>query len=208
MALIALPAKFGFTRIDHFGLQRAGVTMRSRFTGKRQVVIYPFAVWEFEGTFVDYPEDQGARQIRAFLVKLEGQKNTFKMPTIGYLRPSSDILYNYVNPADAKVSAAAILARATQIVVTMAAYAGEPIKEGEYFNINDELKMATADAVVAANQMTIQFQPPTRVAYALGTPVKFLNPYCVMASVDDDAASWSLAAPVKHGFKFSASEAF
>lgn len=196
MALIALPAKFGFNRVERFGLRRAGVSLRSRYTGDVQKIVYPFAVWEFKGNFIDYPEDQGAREIRAFLAALKGQENTFKLPVPGYYK-------NSANNGTALATTAAALVRAVSITVTNAG-AGY-IKAGEYFTIQDELKIATADMTAGG---VIAFQPPLRAPVAIATPLVILNPYCVMSSPDDDVAMWGISAPTRHGFELEGIESF
>lgn len=208
MPTIALPAKFGFTRVERLQLTRGGVTMRSRYTGQAQRIIYPFAVWEFEGNLIDYPEDQGGREIRAFLAKLEGQKNNFKLPVPGYVNPSSGFVDNNVT------TTGDLLSRATSHTFRLfSAPAGTTVmKEGEYFTINDELKILTSDVVVdAAGNAVVNFQPPMRNTILAAAPVAqrtmvINGPYCLMIASDNEAARWSINAPVRHGFKLEAIE--
>lgn len=88
MALITLPSKFGFTRINKWGLMRASNTLRSRYTASRQAIVYPYAAWSIDADLIDYPEPE-ASSIRAFLTELEGQANTFDLPVPGYAGPRS-----------------------------------------------------------------------------------------------------------------------
>lgn len=200
MPTIVLPEKFGFSRVERLQLTRGGLTMRSRYTGQAQRIIYPFAVWEFEGNLVDYPEDQGGREIRAFLAALEGQKNNFKLPVPGYKTPSSGYGANMaINVAAA--------ARAMSVQVGGLPVGTTPLKAGEYITIQDELKLLTADAVVnGAGNATLTFQPPLRSAAANGTAVITQNPYVLLIASDNEAARWSLQAPVRYGFKLEAIE--
>lgn len=139
MALVTLPTKFGFTRIERFQLSTFGNVFRSRYTGQRQMVTYPFAVWELEGQLVDYDGVEAAA-IRAFFVKLKGQQNSFKLPTPGYSKPASGF-------ALSNVTASAADARATAITLNSVGSANAQfLRVGDYFTVNDELKMVTADA--------------------------------------------------------------
>ncbi len=194
MPTIALPARFGFTRVDKLALSRGGVSLRSRYTAQAQRVVYPFAIWRFEGNLVDYPEDQGAREIRAFLVALEGRKNNFDLPVPGYAQPA-----NYSGLGLSLTVAA--LVRAVSMTVTNrgAGY----IKAGEYFTINNELKIATADLTAGG---VLAFQPPLRAAAGIGVALVLVNPYCRMIADDNDIAEWGIGAPTRHGFKLNAVE--
>jgi hypothetical protein len=193
MALITLPPKFSFGRISKWGLMRAGNTVRSRFTGVSQRIVYPYAVWVFEGDLIDYPEPE-ASAIRAFLAALEGQKNTFRLPVPGYTQG-----VNYSGAINLTAGAAV---RATS--VTVGAGNNGKLLAGEYFNINGELKTATADIAGGV----LNFQPALRAAAANGTALGLVNPYCEMAAIDDDIGIFGIAPPVKHQVSIKAIEAF
>jgi hypothetical protein len=201
MALIALPTRFGFTRVENFGLRRAGVSLRSRYTGQAQRITYPFAIWEFAGNFIDYPEDQGAREIRGFLVALEGQKNNFDLPVPGYKQNSANL--GNGNLPVITVNAAA---RATQVTFNMSFGFGallDYLKVGEYFTINNELKIVTVNSTAGG---VVQFQPPLRAPAVIGNIMTVVNPYCRMIAEENDVAKWGIGAPTKHGFKLEAIE--
>jgi hypothetical protein len=206
MALISIPAKLSFTSVGGLTLSRNTSILRSKFTGQRQAVLYPMALWQIKAKLKDYaPEDAGA--IRGFLAALRGQTNTFKLPVPGYVRPSSNAL---VENAGNGGTIAAAAVRATQVITanfTPTSGANDGLKIGEYFNIGDELKIATANATPSGNQMVVQFEPPLRKAYPAGTPLIILNPYCLMYAADDDVASWGIRAPVIHSFDLDAIEA-
>lgn len=188
MAIIALPTAFSFTRVRRFGLVRGGNILRSRYTGQAQRVIYPFAVWEFEGNLVDYDSVQAAN-LRSFLVELEGFKNTFRLPVPGYSKPSTGHSSNTTSGVGA-IGA-----------TTLAIAAGSIFGKGDYFTVNDELKVVTQ---VGA---TVSFMPPLRKAVTNGTAVTVINPTCLMHAVDEDVANWDLTPPNRHGIEIIAVEA-
>lgn len=201
MALIALPTKFGFSRVERFGLTRRSNSLRSRYTGQGQTVVYPYAVWEFEGTLIEYDGPEAAA-IRTFLVDLEGPKNTFKLPVPGYKKVLGAQGTIWTNGATA--------ARATSLPVTK----GGPgavvgFNVGDFVTIQDELKIITAGMAFDANGFgVINFKPALRKPVPAGNYViEHLNPYCLMRATEDDVASWSIAAPVRQSSNFEAIEA-
>jgi hypothetical protein len=198
MAIITLPAKFSFTDVPKFGLQRMTNIIRSRYTGQGQRVVYPYAIWQLQGTLVEYDGPEAAA-IRSFLVQLEGQKNSFRIPV-----PGVPIQTNYPqNP----FSYAGIAGASS--VDFYGAGIGTLFKEGDYFTVNDELKMITANVVangVGGGSGTISFKPALRKSIVSGTQFTTQNPTCLMTAVDDDVATWSLKAPIRHGVKFAAIE--
>lgn len=200
MAIIPIPAKFSFVNVSKFTLLRASNVIRSRYSGARQVISYPFAVWQLEATLVDYDSTEAAL-IRSFLSQLEGQKNTFKLPVPGYTKPSS----GYVGNGLISVAAAA---RVSSITVSSLTASVPVINEGDYFMLNDELKIATSS--VASNSggvAVITFKPATRKPVTVGMTVTLQNPTILMHAANDDVASWGITPPYRHNVKFIAIEA-
>ncbi len=200
MAIITLPTKFAFTSVESFRLQRSSNTLRSRYTGQRQTILFPFAVWFFEGTLVEY-DGVDAAKIRSFLTQLEGQKNSFRLPVPGYSGPSTGYA------ANTTLTLGGVAARALSFNTYGNTNNAAVLNEGDFFTINDELKVATAAiAANGAGQATYSFQPPMRKAVGGDTQVKLQNPTCLMNALEDDVAGWSLKAPVRHGITLSAVE--
>lgn len=200
MAIITVPARFGFSKVNSFKLQRATNKLRSKFTAQAQTVKYPFAVWMLDATLVEV-DGRDAGRVRSFLVQLEGQANSFRLPVPGYWRPSTG--YN----ADAFANAAA--ARASSITIVNLATSQPILREGDYFTINDELKMVTADAASNnAGIAVINFKPPLRKPILFnGTPVSLLNPTILMTAAQDDVADWGIGPPTRQTGRFEAVEA-
>lgn len=201
ITIIPLPAAFSFTAVKKFALQRAGNTVRSKYTGVRQTVVYPYAIWILEATLVDYDGAQ-ARLIRSFLAQLQGQKNGFRLPVPGHSKPTTGYSGNaLVN------NVAGIAARATSMAVDGLTPSTNILNEGDYFMVNDELKIATTSvASNASGQATLTFEPFMRKAVADNTAVTFQNPTILMHMQDDDSASWGISAPYRHKVSFDAIE--
>lgn len=203
MAIIDLPTKFAFTSVRKFGLTRAGNALRSKYTGQAQRIVYPFAVWEFEGDLVEY-DGLEAGAIRSFLIQLEGQRNSFRLPVPGYDRPSTGWL-----PPVTGLFAFDAPARASALQM-MFNHGGVPIfNEGDFFTINDELKMVTAPVAShpQTGQALVNFKPALRKPVLTGNAPIVVKPTVLMHAADDDVASWGLAPPVRQSSSFSAVEA-
>jgi hypothetical protein len=200
MAVIPLPARFGFSELPTFTLMRASNEVRSRYTAVRQILTYPYAVFMLEGTLVELDGIEAGR-MRSFLAKLKGKQNTFRLPVPGYYRPST----GYAGDGFAQNPAAS---RATSLVLGGMVANVPVLREGEYVTINDECKMITEDCASTSNgQCVINFEPAFRKPVIANSPVKLQKPTILMHSQDDSSASWSIKAPTRQASKFRAIEA-
>lgn len=199
MAIISLPSKFSFTAVKTFKLQRAGNTTRSKYTGVRQTIVYPFAVWVFEGTLVDY-DGADAAAIRSFLMQLEGQRHSFRLPVPGYSRPSTGYTGNaLINGA--------VAARATSMAIDGMTVSIPILAAGDYFTVNDELKMCVSSfSSNASGQATVSFLPAMRKPLADNAAVTMQNPTVLLHAQDMDVAEWGLSPPFRHKVKIDAIE--
>jgi hypothetical protein len=201
MAVITLPDKVYFDKVDKLQLLRAGVRLRSRYTGKRQAINFPFSCWVFEGTLIPM-EGVDAGQWRGFLLGLDGLKNTFRLPVPGSPAPLSGYTGNLT------VGVGGIAARATSLPVSGGTASALVLRRGDYFNLGDELKMAMADVTLdGSGTGTVSFQPPARAAHAAGATVKLQAPHIYLCADEADMAAWKLERPVKHGIKLICVEA-
>lgn len=202
MAIIPVPAGMTFSKVNSFTLQRASNILRSKFTGQGQRIVYPFAVWMLEAT-LNETDGRLAGLIRSFLVQLDGQKNSFRLPVPGYYRPSTGFVA-YIETTQA------VAARASSMLVNGGgdAQAQALFREGDFFTVNDELKMVTADVATNGNsQAVIYFKPPLRKPVGAFTAIKYINPTVLMTAEDDDIASWGIGPPTRQSGKFNAVEA-
>lgn len=82
------------------------------------------------------------------------------------------------------------------------------LKEGDHFQVGDELKVITADIDTdGAGEATLQFEPPLRSSPADNAGIITSNPQCVLMLAADNVG-WSEEAGIKIGFSFTAVEAF
>lgn len=200
MALIPVPTNLEkMFETATIKLVRGGVSMRSRYTGKRQAVGFAFALWAFEGRLMKLdPKEAGP--VRSFLTQLQGQVNTFQLPVPGTDTPLS----GYSGPAG-------LVNGANQTGTSVATDGWSPntliLKQGDYFNLGTELKMVKADVTTNGSGVaTITFEPALSAAPADNSVVKYQWPTVTLCCDEDDAASWDLTHPVLHDIKIKATE--
>ena len=201
MPTIVPPSILSFTSIDSFRLERYTAVVRSRFTGQSQRILYPMAVWAFEAKLKDYVEPD-ATTIRGFLANLQGQTNPFRLIIPGKATPSTGMV-------DANIQTnTAVAARATSMQLKQLNISTTILKAGDYFNIGEELKIATADLISDASGLgVINFTPPTRNSYVISTPVKINDPTVLLYAQDDDVLDQAIRPPIITGFVLKAIEA-
>ena len=203
MAIITVPSTVHFETVETFRLQRGGLTLRSRYNGRRQAVVFPFALWVFEGSLLP-KSGTDAGLWRSFLVQLDGQKNTFRLPVPGHAKPLSGFTYSTAN---VMVQTAAV-AGAQSISVGVSIGNVPLFVEGDYFTVNDELKVATAPVTLNGSGIaTVSFKPALRRPVTPGTVVTVFNPTMLMQD-QDDGTGWGLSRPVQHGIKLKLMEAY
>lgn len=200
MAIISLPSKVYFESVPTLKLQRGGLSMRSRYTGKRQAITFPFAMWAIEATTIPM-DGTDAGEWRAFFALLEGLKNTFRLPVPGVDVPLSAF------SGTAAVGTAGAAAGAVAMPITTTGGSGTFLKKGDYFTVNDELKLCTADCAVGTN-VSLSFEPLLRSAVTAGMAITVNQPTVLLCAADTGVAEWSLQHPVLHQFKLKAVEAF
>ena len=199
---ISMPSSPGFIRVK-FGLQTNTQRFQSPINRYVQRVSLAGARWTASYSLPRMNRTQLAPW-QAFLAQLDGSYNTF---------------YGY--DPDAKTPRG--VATGTPLVngasqtgstlVTDGWTAGVTniLRAGDYFTVNNELKMVTAD--VSSNgsgQATISFKPALRSSPADNAPLTVTNATCIMALTDDSQMSW--ASGNRYGFydelSFSAIEVF
>jgi hypothetical protein len=188
----------GFTTYDLI-LGRKSVGLRSPFTGKRQTLAMPYAVWILQATY-SKADLVNAGKLRSFLAQLDGQANNFRLKLPDYHSPST----GYAGPAGAVNGANQV---GTSLITNGWSNSVALFKEGDYFNINDELKLITAD--VSSNgsgQATLNFKPAIRTSPANALALGVVDPTVLLVSTDDNAASWKLTPPILYDFVLNAME--
>ena len=195
-----LPTTEWFTNLQ-WRMLRATSVQRSPFTGKRQALAQPFALWACQFTLAAL-EEADAIAWQAFLIELEGQAGTFKMPVFPYSGPRS----GYAGAAGVVQGAGQL---GTSLVTDGWSNSVPILNHGDWFTINDELKMVKGNkSSNGSGQATIDFMPPLRTSPADNAALNITSPYAVMSPVSDDLG-WAITPPVMVGpIQLQAIEAF
>jgi len=145
--------------------------------------------------------DANARTLRAFLAQLRGPSGRF------YLKP-----YGATTPAG--VATGTPLVKGANQTGTSLAIDGAAanvsgwLLVGDYFTVNNELKMVVADCNTnGSGETTVVFEPPLRTAPADNAPLTVTNPTVVMKLIDDKQARWILDPGAIYGFSLACEEA-
>lgn len=198
--VITLPGGVYFESAE-IGLERADQEFRSGYTGKRQVVAWPYALWVFTAQTIPYDHAE-AGKLRSFLARLKGRVNLWRQPipgsynTAGYTGANGRL--NGSHNAGLTVLVTDGWPNSTLI-----------LRDGDYFTINDELKIATADVYTnGAGQATISMEPMLKRTAADNLQLEVKEPYVLLSAAKPDIARWKLAYPTRHTFNFVGTEAF
>lgn len=190
MATIEIPSFLSFTKVKTFKLERLGNILRSRFTGQRQKLVYPYAIWYISAELREYDGTQ-AGAIRSFLVQLEGIGNQFKLPVPGYQKSATGYI---ANRAATQVSPV----RSQSVTVGGGTPNAPYLNDGDYITIRDELKLVVGNvAFDASGNATVNFKPHMRKQINIGNLVYCNNPWVMVEALDDDVANWSISPPTR-----------
>lgn len=181
-------------------VRRTGIA-QSPFTGSTQRSEGSFALWSLNGSFSEMDDRQISRLWVSFFLQLRGRAGTFKLIIPGTAEPSTGY-----------TGAVGIVNGASQTGLSLITNGWDNItlvlQEGDYFTVNDELKILTADATTnGAGAVTLAFEPPLRTSPADTAPLTIANPYFI-ARLENDAPTWNLRPPFFHAFSFEAIEDF
>lgn len=181
-------------------VRQTGVA-QSPFTGAAQRSEGSFALWSLKGSFSEMDDQQISRLWRSFFLQLRGRAGTFKLIIPGTGAPSTGY-----------TGAVGAVNGASQTGLTLVTNGWDNstlvLQEGDYFTVNDELKILTADATTnGSGEVTLEFEPALRTSPADTAPLTIADPYFI-ARLENDAPSWNLRAPYFHAFSFEALEDF
>lgn len=196
---IAMPTSPGFISC-RFGLESNTMIFESPFTRTTQVLELDGARWT--ASYSLPPMDRAdMAQWQSFITKLRGRAATF----YGYDPDASvgrGVLSGtpLVNGSGQTGNSLTVDGAASGVT--------NWIRNGDYFTVNNEYKMAVEDANSnGSGQVTITFEPPLRSSPPDNAPLTVLNARCVMRLMEDEQ-SWTGS---KHlgffeGFSFAAVE--
>lgn len=202
MAIIDVPVEVRFTDFD-IELDAVSDEMKSVFNGRRQIAKLPYDVWGFRGDLVPV-DPMEAGPIKAFLMRLAGRVNAFKLKIAGSKYPVS----NYKGPNGKSDSVPAYDPNIASCFIKVKNLSPSALilRAGDYFNIGNELKVATLPRVSEADgTVYLYFMPPLR-KQTLNQDVTIADPFLYLHATSDNVAKWNVKPPIRHSFKLEAEE--
>jgi hypothetical protein len=199
---VSMPASPGFVAC-RFGLETNTGRFESPLTKTVQRRLLGGARWIATYTLPPMNRQQAAPW-QAFLLSLEGSLNTFYGYDPDAKNPrgiaTGTPLVKNGSQTGSSLTTDGWTASQTGIM-----------KAGDYFSVNGELKMMTADANSdGSGNATLTFKPALRASPSDNAVITVSNPTCTMILVDDGQAVWSSGS--REGFydsiSFSAMETF
>lgn len=198
MATLTMPSTSGLVS-SRFGLLSNTQTFESPLTRTVQTLELVGARWR--GDYVLAPMLRAAAsEWQSFLVSLQGRAGRF-----------------YGFDPDAKTprgtwAGTALVNGASQTGLSLILDGFTPsatVKVGDYFTVNGELKMISADGTAdGSGNLTVSFNPSLRAAPANDAAITSTNPTCTMMLIDDDQAMWDADNISVFGLRFSGIEVF
>lgn len=173
-------------------------TFVSPLTGAVQTLEIPGARWRFAAQWGSFDAADGAL-MRAFLAKLRGQANRFTCSPWGHETPRG------------AGGGTPLVKGGSQTGATLAIDGGPTsitgwLLAGDYFTVNGELKILTADASTdGSGEATLTFEPPLRTSPADNAPLTIAAPTATFI-VRDATQGWDITPGARTTFALEAVE--
>ena len=200
MTTYSMPSGLAIRRV-RFGLQTNTQVFISPLSNDTQRSALPGARWIATYELVPDTRDQMA-EVQAFLTKLRGGEHTFYGYDPAATSPRG------VGTGTPKVNGA------SQSGTSLVTDGWTPnqtgiLKAGDYFTVNDELKMITADVNSdGGGNATLVFSPSLRDSPDDNADLTVADATCVMRLIDDSQAEWSVEVDGFYSITFSGIETF
>lgn len=197
MALVTLPPSPGFT-VARFALERDDV-VQERTSGSQIVVRGRIAAWQLRFSL---PPVNGAdfRAWRSALAQLSTLENTFTFPPPASEGPST----GYSGPGPLVQGAGQL---GTSLTCDGVNASTAILSEGDYLEVEGELKVATADASSdGVGVVTFNFEPALRAAPPDNAPVEIFAPEGTFR-LAAPRGGWDVSLALAAGIQLEAREA-
>ncbi len=189
-----------FPESESWGLESNTGLLESELDKSVQTNTLSGGRWVASQTFVNVPKAK-AFQLKAFLASLRGRSGQALL-----------VPYEARSPMGT-VSGTPLVAGASQTGTSLDtdgwSASQTVLRTGDYFEVNGELKMATADVTSdGSGAATINFEPELRDPPANNAAITVNNPTCVMR-LDSDDSEWQSSVKGKYyGFSMRWVEAY
>lgn len=168
----------------------------SLLTGSVQTIEFPGARWIASFSLQNLI-DADAAKMQSFLAKLRGRSGRFYMHNFARPLPRGSLRGNPLVKGAGQTGNTLLVDGAT---------VGGTLLEGDYFGVNDEVKIVTEDCTVnGSGEVTITFEPPLRNSPADNASLTLDRPKAIFMFGSDEA-KWSTALPLLTDIPFSCIE--
>ena len=199
MTTYAIPTTVGFSSVE-FGLQNNNQVFESPLSNSIQVSELTGARWYATFNLPPMKKDNALEYI-GFLQRLQGRVHSFFGYDANHRSPSGTIAGStlLVNGADQT---------GTSLILDGGANSTLVLKAGDFFSVNNELKMVTANATTdGSGDVTVNFVPSLRSSPSNDATITTTNPVCTM-KLTGDITTYSINTSSIYGISFSGVEVF
>lgn len=199
MTILTIPKQTDF-RSSTFGLEENTETFESPISNTIQVLARTGARWYLTINYAPLKRAD-AQVVIAFLTKLRGRVNSLNGFDPNATSPLGDVSGSTLLVNGASQTGNSLICDGAEASTLV-------LKAGDYFEVNNELKMVTDDATSdASGDVTINFSPSLRSSPSDNSSITTTNPNCEMKLVDDNV-TWSQGVGDVYNISFSAVEVF
>lgn len=182
-----------------WGLRSNTQQFRSPFTGSVQTIELAGSRWFATLTFNNLTSED-RRTMTAFLVQLRGGSGRFYLYDHSHSTPAG------VGTGTPLVKGGSQTGRSLNTDGWTVSQTGI-LKAGDYFSVNDELKMVTADCNSdGSGNSTVNFEPPLRASPSDNATITVTQPKAVMM-LSEDSVDWQNV-PLFTSFTITCEEVF
>ena len=199
MATYTIPTTVGFSSVE-FGLENNNQVFESPLSNSIQVSELTGARWYATFNLPPMKKDNALEYI-GFLQRLQGRVHSFYGYDANHRSPSGTIAGSTLLVNGASQTG-------TSLVLDGGANSTLVLKAGDFFSVNNELKMVTANATTdGSGDVTVNFVPSLRSSPSNDASITTTNPVCTM-KLTGDSSTYSINTSSIYGISFSGIEVF
>ena len=199
MTTYAIPTTVGFSSVE-FGLENNNQVFESPLSNSIQVSELTGARWYATFNLPPMKKDNALEYI-GFLQRLQGRVHSFYGYDANHRSPSGTIAGSTLLVNGASQTG-------TSLVLDGGANSTLVLKAGDFFSVNNELKMVTANATTdGSGDVTVNFVPSLRSSPSNDASITTTNPVCTM-KLTGDSSTYSINTSSIYGISFSGVEVF
>ena len=197
MATYNIPTTVGFSSVE-FGLENNNQVFESPLSNSIQVSELTGARWYATFNLPPMKKENSLEYI-GFLQRLQGRVHSFFGYDANHRSPSGTIAGSTLLVNGASQTGTSLILDGAQASTTV-------LKAGDFFSVNNELKMVTVDATSdGSGDVTVNFVPSLRSSPSDDAVITTTNPVCTM-KLTGDSTTYSINTAGIYGISFSGLE--